>query len=1219
MEISNEVPNTSQNNLSEENVVENEAIMNEAENEEVSQMTLEALDQIPDIIEKLGKDNTQYDLHVQLIDLLKQTDLPEQLEDARLAMHDIYPLSENLWLDWINDAKKEATSEEGERRLLHLYDEAEKDYFSIDIWKSYTEFILEKFYKAFEEMDQENDLIDSTREDLLKAVRATVYHVKRSQEIWRLYVQFEIDIMNKFKNPNQVERVKKVYLDRLNVLHIDCEETFNGYSTYITAWDNNNYEDNMIQANKTYADTKRAADERDIFEQKLIAAQYSIDAFYEYIENEKVAKNKFSLNNVRCLYERAILIYCTDPNLWNDYILFLVEKARVQSFLENTFDKALSSQQLLASIEDLVAVLLAKCNYYRRKIDWEDPAEEDVMNLRVAFEESLVYLHEAFPESGDPYCRVEKFYARISTRLGDIDKARELWEHIVRKNGRSAEAWIQYIYFERDLGNYVKCQTLFKKSIIKRIDDPTRLIEVWNSIEYEMGSLESYEDALVRINSKTKMLTNEWHAQLVEQEEKEQRKISKELEIKRKKGLHRMQQKQKQKEKQVAAVQEEGKEELGAGETEPIEKETSNVLKRKATSENIDQGIKKPRKEDHEVRRDRHFRAPRPPKRGKAIALGTSRISQDKSEAQVSESSSNIKNENKSNDDFRAMLLGKNQMPTTNEIKCKLQRHYKIPIPILEILVGNLPQVSSSIKEVIEETLDDQKEETDGSDKEWAWGADEDAVSNRTDFTTRSPSPNVQSKEAYLISSSASGRTLVLAYKTKFITVKVNAEGEYSAIGQNTKLENEIITSLLCLPLFVPSTRSTQNYIMCGYKSGWVRVFSESGVLLTEQRLETTPVLSIKMRTPPPVFKVSSLSQPKEDEDITILFEGKKVVSIDGQSLWLVLRICDGQRESGIDASRMHTAFQYKKWELQHQDQVKDVVSLGPSSMHSQVPDFHYPNATSTRISSNASARYIGVGVYPMLTYYATAESTRTLSAASMATYVVSRVASPVFSFAKSWWGTTANNSANQKHAGTPYVPDMPQPPTNVEPATPIPAILSANDPYRQINHIYICPPSTSAQRHTLAATSDALGRVILWDVVEGEMIRMWKGVRDAACGWVEAFEHELYQQQAPAGPPKVLQFLVIHSSKLGSLRIFQMRHGKQVGAFHIGPGWKLVPCAREPLGSSMVSLDRRKKAKELEKSEYGLLSSCLLISPDGDVRKIEITIKSKSREAGDQ
>lgn len=83
------------------------------------------------------------------------------------------------------------------------------------------------------------------------------------------------------------------------------------------------------------------------------------------------------------------------------------------------------------------------------------------------------------------------------------------------------------------------------------------------------------------------------------------------------------------------------------------------------------------------------------------------------------------------------------------------------------------------------------------------------------------------------------------------------------------------------------------------------------------------------MRTPPPTFKVLAHSQLKEDEDITILFEGNRVVSIDGQSLWLVLRVCDGQRESGIDASRMHTAFQYKKWELQHQDQVKDIVSLG--------------------------------------------------------------------------------------------------------------------------------------------------------------------------------------------------------------------------------------------------------------------------------------------------
>lgn len=391
-------------------------------------------------------------------------------------------------------------------------------------------------------------------------------------------------------------------------------------------------------------------------------------------------------------------------------------------------------------------------------------------------------------------------------------------------------------------------------------------------------------------------------------------------------------------------------------------------------------------------------------------------------------------------------------------------------------------------------------------------------------------------------------------------------------------------------------------------------------MLLTEQQLEITPVLSIKMRTPPPVFKASKQQVVTDDEEITILFGSNRVVSIDGQSLWMVLRVCDGQRESGIDASRMHTAFTYKKWELQHQDEVTDVVSLGPSPTYSQIPyvDPSITISTSNNfLSKTATSRYIGVGSHPLFTYYATSESSRPLmSAASMASYVVSRVTSPVFSFAKSWWGNnSSNNNQNAENGNrlgpTPYVPDMRRPPSHIEPATPIPAVLSANDSYRKINQIFMCPPSSSAQRQTLAATSDALGRVILWDVLEGEMIRMWKGVRDAVCGWVEIFEHELYNTPSPSELPRVLQFLVIYSSKRGFLKVFQMRHGKQIGAYHVGSGWKLVQCGREPLGSSMVSVEKRKSPAD--KSEYGGLSSCLLVGPDGEVRKVNVILKDVS------
>ncbi|KAI8643791.1 Rab3 GTPase-activating protein regulatory subunit N-terminus-domain-containing protein [Parasitella parasitica] len=556
-------------------------------------------------------------------------------------------------------------------------------------------------------------------------------------------------------------------------------------------------------------------------------------------------------------------------------------------------------------------------------------------------------------------------------------------------------------------------------------------------------------------------------------------------------------------------------------------------------------------------------------------------------------------------------------------IKCILDAHYRIPPPILMILMGNVPQASSSIEDVTDESAEESQ--TTKTAKEDDWNkvfkdeVDEEPVPSTTDIITRSPSPNIPISDNFIISASAGGKSLVLAYKTKFVMVQLNNEGEYSALGQGSGCQlNEEITAVLCLPLFVPSTRLTQNYVMCGYNTGWIRVFSDTGVLLTEQQLEISSVLTMKIRTPPPIFRVSSQQFVTEDEDISILFAGNRVVSIDGQSLWMVLRVCDGQRESGIDASRMHTAFTYKKWDLQHQDQVLDIASLGPSPSHSQTPymDPSTTIATSTVFpSKSATSRYIGVGAHPMFAYYATSESSRPLmSAASMASYVVSRVTSPVFSFAKSWWGSTNNNSNNSNNSDnkrsssggpTPYVPEMRRPPSHIEPATPIPAILSSNDTYRKINAISICPPSTSAQRQTLAATSDALGRVILWDVVEGEMIRMWKGVRDAVCGWVEAFERDLF---GGGDSTKILQFLVMYSSKRGFLKVFQMRHGKQVGAYHVGSGWQLVPCAREPLGSSMVNPSRRKSS--VDKSEYAGLSNCLLVGPDGEVRKVNIILK---------
>ncbi|KAI8357893.1 hypothetical protein EDC96DRAFT_244640 [Choanephora cucurbitarum] len=245
-------------------------------------------------------------------------------------MHAIYPMSEALWLEWIQDAKKESDTAEGKKKLFQLYDLAQEDYVSIAIWKDYTEYILENFYKDFTDnittLDESvEDWIDHTRQDLLKAVRASSNHVKQSQEIWKLYSEFELAILGRFNEDEyQLSRTKKMYLDRLAVLHIDCEDTFNSYSQFVTQYSNTNYEESMLEANKIYAKTKAAAEERDYYELQLTSTGYALDTFYQYIEYELTTKNMFALNHVRSLYERAIIYYCTDPSLWDDYILFLV-------------------------------------------------------------------------------------------------------------------------------------------------------------------------------------------------------------------------------------------------------------------------------------------------------------------------------------------------------------------------------------------------------------------------------------------------------------------------------------------------------------------------------------------------------------------------------------------------------------------------------------------------------------------------------------------------------------------------------------------------------------------------------------------------------------------------------------------------------------------------------------------------------------------------------
>ncbi|KAK3826880.1 MAG: Rab3 GTPase-activating protein regulatory subunit N-terminus-domain-containing protein [Linnemannia elongata] len=468
---------------------------------------------------------------------------------------------------------------------------------------------------------------------------------------------------------------------------------------------------------------------------------------------------------------------------------------------------------------------------------------------------------------------------------------------------------------------------------------------------------------------------------------------------------------------------------------------------------------------------------------------------------------------------------------------------------------------------------------------------------------------------------------------------------EWVLVGQGSGLDSPLdaITTVLCLPLYVPRSNRSQVYIVLGYRSGMIRIFNEVGQLVVVQQLHHTPVVSIKAR-------IGTGRVPGSDEDeMTILHEGGKVVCIEGESLWVVLRLSNGSSRvadaNSVQATQTPT-FAYKKWSLQNQDLMVDVVSCGPARHRPTLSNGFSSSSSSSMYTSQATERFLSVGSKPMMAFYASSSSSRPLfSATSLATQMAARVTSAVFGFAKSIWGSSPRpGSPAFGGAGGRTSPDSKRLsgqgiqegtagpygtiyPSAMAPATEVPAVLWLSDSQRCIRHVSLAPPPPRGTCYhspsKLAAMTDSLGRVLLVDLEECEIIRMWKGLRGARCGWLQEERivktgRGMGDSGDTAGSTKrhLVLYLVIYAPKRGTVEIYPARQGKRAGLLQVGLGWKVCTTFTTPIGKPAV-LDRIKgmpsgsgardssgAATIISASQHDL-AQCFLVGPTGEVKRV--------------
>ena len=98
--------------------------------------------EIQKLKQALTENPYDYDKYGLLIGYLSKAGELDELRNIRNAFAKHFPLSSDIWLAWLADESKLASTNEEKASVVGLFEKAVKDYVSVDIWLEYCQFSL---------------------------------------------------------------------------------------------------------------------------------------------------------------------------------------------------------------------------------------------------------------------------------------------------------------------------------------------------------------------------------------------------------------------------------------------------------------------------------------------------------------------------------------------------------------------------------------------------------------------------------------------------------------------------------------------------------------------------------------------------------------------------------------------------------------------------------------------------------------------------------------------------------------------------------------------------------------------------------------------------------------------------------------------------------------------------------------------------------------------
>ncbi|KAK7172807.1 hypothetical protein R3I93_002818 [Phoxinus phoxinus] len=510
----------------------------EEDEENTSEDERENEAEIQRLEEQLSINAFDYNCHVDLIKLLRQEGKLHRLRKARQKMSELFPLTEEIWLDWLKDEIRLTEDESEREKVYELFERAVNDYVCPEIWLEYVQYSIGG-------MGAQGG-IERVRSIFERALTAVGVHVTKGASIWEAYREFEIVILSTVQPPPgsvpsqeqqellnaQLDRIHTLFRRQLAVPLMDMEGTYAEYSD----WADDGVPETVTHQ---YRRALKQMEKCKPYEEALLVSETPKLAEYQaYIDFEMKEGDPA---RVQIIFERALAENCLVPDLWIKYNAYLDRQLKIKDLVlsaheravrncpwtmglwksyllalerhgtdhqtvTDVFEKALNAGFIQAT--DYVDIWQSYLDYLRRRVDFSKEWSRELDELRAAFARSLDYLkqdvEERFSESGDLSCTIMQIWAKIEAlHCKNMQKARELWDSIMTKgNAKYANMWLEYYNLERSYGDAVHCRKALHRAVQCTSDYPEHVCDVLLNFERVEGSLEDWDAAVQKTGTK---------------------------------------------------------------------------------------------------------------------------------------------------------------------------------------------------------------------------------------------------------------------------------------------------------------------------------------------------------------------------------------------------------------------------------------------------------------------------------------------------------------------------------------------------------------------------------------------------------------------------------------------------------------------------------------------------------------------------------------------